>query len=757
MKKFLKVFKKLFVFMLIIPMMFVFASCGKDKDKGSDKPDTGIEQPGGDDSQGGGSDDGSGDNDPETPGGSGGEAPEGPGTPDEPEVVVENFSVELNYDLPAYISDLLADETKTAVVADGYTLPTFVGTEYESYFDGWYASESLNADDKIESAKISGTKDQTVSVYAKWKESDMLNYFHSAGIEFRFDKQNKQAFVKSYDGSSKVVVLPWAVNDSGTPYFVEGIDANAFKDKDIEELRTSTLLTEFSVGENAFENSNLKKFEFLKLKSASVYSFKNTKITSATIGARTKSVATSMFEGCTELVSVDFTNAIGDEYLEIPTRMFYGCSKLSNVYLSLVTTTVGISSFEGCSSLTNLNFLNDSSVTNLRNRAFANCANLDKIMLPSKIVSYGTQIFVGSKVGELTLSTLPAGGFTNTFGDLSTTLKKITLTGSSITTIPNSYLTGYQNLTDFVMCDSIVSIGEDAFANCGKLENITFSSALVGDSLNIAAFANSAWYKNLINMQDDDLVINNTLVYVKKEVTGTYAVPDGVVYIGKNVFRKRTGISTISIPASVEYINATAFNDAAFTSILVDVNNENYATESGTHQINNVGSVQYSVLYRLQGSQKVELLAYASTGDGGMLVVPESVNIVNDTAFDLKYAPEYVFVDKILTINFKSNNNSNVSYIIAKDGLDLDYNSSYVIVYEYLLEGEAPNKNYSIDDKMTFVEGVADYASFGFKAGLNGLNVVVIEVEDEFSSEIYKYYYLIDHANQIVTLINTVD
>ena len=749
MKKFLKVFKKLFVFMLIIPMMFVFAACGKDKDKSSDKPDTGIEQPGGDDSQGGGDDDsGGGSGTPDNPGD---EEPSGPEVP--PAVEVQNFSVEINYDLPTYIEDLLPNETKTAVVEDGYILPTFAETEYEAYFDGWYDS----TDAKINETTITAEKDETVSVYAKWKESDMLNYFVTDGVDFRFDEQNKQAFVKSYDGSSKVVVLPWIVDVSGTPYFVEGIDASVFKDKDIEEIRTSTLLTEFSVGESAFENSNLKKFEFSKLKSASVYSFKNTKIASVTIGARTKSVATSMFEGCTELISVDFTNAIGEEYLEIPTRMFYGCSKLSNVYLSLVTTTLDVSSFEGCSSLTSLDFVKNSSITSIKNRAFANCDSLDRIEIPSKIVSYGTQIFVGSGVEELTISTLPSGGFTNIFGDLSTTLKKIILAGSNITAIPNSYLTGYQNLTDFVMCDSIVSVGEDAFANCVKLKNITFSSALVGDSLNIAAFADSVWYRALKNMQEDDLVINNTLVYVKKEVSGTYVVPDGVVYIGKNVFRKRAEISAISIPESVEYVNPTAFNEAVFTSISVDGNNQNYTTESGTYQIDNVGLVSYSVLYRLQGSQKVELLAYAATGNGGMLVIPESVNIVNDTAFDLKYAPEYVFVDKILTINFKSSSNSNVSYIIAKDGLDLDYTSSFVKVYKYLSEDGGSEKNYNIDDKLTFVEGDVDYASFGFKSDLKGLNVVVIEVEDEFESETFKYYYLIDHANQNVTPINMVD
>ena len=53
-----------------------------------------------------------------------------------------------------------------------------------------------------------------------------------------------------------------------------------------------------------------------------------------------------------------------------------------------------------------------------------------------------------------------------------------------------------------VKLDSIVSVGEDAFANCVKLKNITFSSALVGDSLNIAAFADSVWYRELKNMQE---------------------------------------------------------------------------------------------------------------------------------------------------------------------------------------------------------------------------------------------------------------
>lgn len=753
MKKIFNILKKLFVFMLIIPVMFIFSACGKDNNKDNDKqPTGGIEQPGGNDNSGGGSEN--------EPGGEGSETPDEPGggeseTPDEPEIEVQNFSVKLNYDLPTYIVDLLPDETKTAVVEEGYTLPTFVGTEYETYFDGWYDSSNV----KIEETKVDGVKDQIVEVFAKWKETDMVNYFYTQGLEFEFDADEKTANISDYNGTSEIVVVPWAVEFEGEDYFVENVKNGAFKDNSIiKEFRTSTALTEISVNESAFENSSLEKFDFSKLVLTEKSAFKGTKITSVTIGAKTTGLSESLFEGCTELVSADFSSASGAAFVSLPNKIFYGCSKLSNVYLSLSTTTLGASSFEGCSSIENLNFVENSSVVDIGNRAFAGCASLDKISIPSKIVSYGTGIFADTTISEITTSLISTSSFTNTYGDLKETLKKVTLTGNLITSIPNSYFQGYEYLADFVMCDSITSIGNDAFLACYDLRNITFSTALVGDNINISAFADTYWYYDLRNtLVTDELVLNNTLVYVKSSISGSYSVPNGVLYIEKNVFKNKKNITAVNIPSSVEYINPQAFIDSAIVSLTIN-NSANhvgdyYSIETYTQTLDVVGEIEYSVLYKLDdSSNKSELIAYASSASAGVFVVDDLVDVIYDYAFDLANAPEYVLVNSFATINFDGD--SNVSYILNSEDITPNHNVNLVDVYTLLPEQDASqNYNYVIEDKAQFVEQEVTYSGFGFTSGLSGLNLVVIVVEDAFG-ESNSYYYLVNHSQETILMLN---
>ena len=92
-------------------------------------------------------------------------------------------------------------------------------------------------------------------------------------------------------------------------------------------------------------------------------------------------------------------------------------------------------------------------VTNMGNELFGGCQNLTKAVLPAAITKIPSRCFNNCRV------------FT-------------TLEASGVTEIGEEAFRG-TGLTEFVVSDSITSIGKLAFAYCTKLKNITISSAVV--------------------------------------------------------------------------------------------------------------------------------------------------------------------------------------------------------------------------------------------------------------------------------------
>lgn len=757
MKKFFNSFKKIFALLLIIPVMFVFVSCKKNNNPNN--PPTKTEQPSGSEGGNGNSgDSSSGDNDT-----SGGEGESGDSGTENPEPVPEQdtFNLLVDYKLPDYLNGVLKNETLTPVVEDGYALPVFTGTEYEEFFGGWYTSADYTDNSKVESTSIFANKDENLTIYAKWKTDGLEDYFCTSGVEFNFEKN--RAIPIGYTGTNEIVIISKNVKHNGSTYFVDNISVNCFKDnRVIKEFRTSMI--DFEVGANAFDNSTLETIDFSKIKSIGNYGFKDTNIKQAVFSNNLDTLSSAIFYNCKNLEEVDLSSVNSSKISVVPVDFCSGCIKLKTIYLSTKMTTIKSSAFEGCSSLENLSFLDTSSITTVENRAFANCAKLENVEIKSQIVSYGTEVFSGSNVKNMTIynmfydSMYSDFKFSTKFGDLSSALESLTFAGTGITKIYNNYLRNYTALKTVVMCNSITEIGIDAFYGCSNLENITFSTELYGDRLNISTLSSTKWYTNIeAELQSNSLnqkVVNDTLVYVSNSVTGKFVISDDVQYVVADIFGEKENITSVEISKNVKEINRYAFYNSKVTSIFVDSENTNFAVQSGELEKFDAGTIvenveiHYSALYKLNDAgEKETLISYVADNSGGLFIIPNTVSLVYNSAFKSNVRPYFVYLNSSnATINIipREGKEEFGRYLIGSATITTYGSNSCCEIYKYF------NKDTNDYDFTTETE-------FDFD-GLSGKYFVVVEEPNILGgSAVYNYYLLDTGALSGKKIINILD
>ena len=150
--------------------------------------------------------------------------------------------------------------------------------------------------------------------------------------------------------------------------------------------------------------------------------------------------------------------------------------------------------------------------------------------------------------------------------------------GKPVTVIVTSAFGFYDNITEVVMPDSIISIESVAFAGCTKLRTIRFSSNLT--EIPVACFADCDSLENVtlpdgltklchsafINCRHLTTVdIPNTVSVIEDSVFSgclsleSVIIPDGVTTIGMNCFSKCYSLGEITIPKSVKAIVYRAF------------------------------------------------------------------------------------------------------------------------------------------------------------------------------------------------------
>jgi hypothetical protein len=198
----------------------------------------------------------------------------------------------------------------------------------------------------------------------------------------------------------------------------------------------------------------------------------------------------------------------------------------------------------------------------------------------------------------VTLNVDDLGGDINAPGSVGSMLRanqnkyvSLDLSGSTITSIPDSGFRNCIGLTGISLPDGVTNIGELAFNNCSSLASITMPATVTAIGAN--AFSNCT-----------------SLTAV--------TIPDGVTVIGRAAFNNCTGLTGVTIPASVTAINPVVFGGCTgLTAINVAADNPNYCAQDG-------------VVYN---KSKTELVMYPA-GKSGAFTVPNGTTAIANGAFD---------------------------------------------------------------------------------------------------------------------------
>ena len=216
-----------------------------------------------------------------------------------------------------------------------------------------------------------------------------------------------------------------------------------------------------------------------------------TLITKAIIENGVTNIGESAFKDCTSLTSI----TILDGVTSIGESVFEDCTSLTSVTIGNGVKSIGNSAFSGCTSLTIITI--PDSVTSISDGAFRYCTSLTSVTIGNGVKSIGDEAFYECK--SLTNITIPdsitsigysAFGDTSYYNDESNWDNRILYIGNYLIrakrsgsveirqgtkTIADGAFVG-TSATDIAISESVISVGDSAFADCYELVEINVDS-----------------------------------------------------------------------------------------------------------------------------------------------------------------------------------------------------------------------------------------------------------------------------------------
>ncbi len=208
-----------------------------------------------------------------------------------------------------------------------------------------------------------------------------------------------------------------------------------------------------------------------------------------------------------------------------------------------------------------------------------------------KVTSIGSAAFSGHGSSNLTSVTIPNSVTSiGNYAFYNCGLKSVTIP-NSVTSIGSYAFEGCSGLTSMTIGNGVTSIGFEAFARCSGLEKVIIKDIAAWCRIKFSDYDSNPLYYAHHLYSDENTEITNLVIPNSVTSIGDYAfsrcsgltsvtIPNSVTSIGGAAFARCDGLTSVTIPNSVTYIGTNAF---ARCSGLTSVTIPNSVTSIGSY------------------------------------------------------------------------------------------------------------------------------------------------------------------------------
>jgi hypothetical protein len=376
-------------------------------------------------------------------------------------------------------------------------------------------------------------------------------------------------------------------------------------------------------------------------------------LTDITIPNSVANIGKSSFLNCSSLTNITLPNTL----TSISAQLFSGCLKLPFIAIPDSVTNIGDNAFSGCASLTSVTI--SASVTKIGYQAFSGCNNLAAFNVNPLNVAYASVdgvLFDKNQISLIQCPTVKVGDYTApnsvmNIGDYAFAdcigLTNIALP-DAVTNIGNYAFARCGSLTSAPNLASLTVIGEGAFSDCVRLSNIEIPANI----LNILdrAFSGCGAVTNITISAGTTRIgamaffgCNSLMAFVVDPLNTAFCSLDGVLFSkNENMLIQCPGarIGNYMIPKSVISIQAAAFSGCSrLTAITVDDLNTAFYSIDGVL----FNKAQNSLVacpasktgtYSIDnGIYRISSFAFSGCSRLTNILIPNSISLVFSNAF----------------------------------------------------------------------------------------------------------------------------